>query len=145
MRMFGWCWMKAIKPVFLLDSNALIAFSAPDHIFHAAVVSWLSDGAVDYATCPITQGALVRFHARLDDARGASDAITFLRALDGQPAHRFWEDSLPFTNVNAQGIRGHRQVTDAYLAALAVSRGAKLATLDRGLAAWMPQACLLVS
>lgn len=33
------------------------------------------------------------------------------------------------------GVIGHRQVTDAYLVALARHHGGRLATLDRGLAA----------
>jgi predicted nucleic acid-binding protein len=33
-----------------------------------------------------------------------------------------------------QGIVGHRQVTDAYLAQLARSRGARLATFDKAVA-----------
>lgn len=129
---------------FLLDANILIAFSTPDHIFHETVASWLSSRDFDYATCPITQGALVRFHSRVDEVAGAANAIAFLQALSKRPEHRFWEDSVAFTEVSPAGIRGHKQVTDAYLAALAVSRGAKLATLDRSLAAWMPSASLLV-
>ncbi|MDR1118869.1 MAG: hypothetical protein LBL01_06185 [Bifidobacteriaceae bacterium] len=35
-------------------------------------------------------------------------------------------------------VRGHRQATDAYLAALAKKRGGILATLDRALAAPHP-------
>jgi toxin-antitoxin system PIN domain toxin len=133
------------RPLFLLDANLLIAFSAPDHIFHATAASWLFEGDFDYATCPITQGALVRFHARLDPANGAANAIAFLQALTTRTGHYFWEDNIPYLHVDPRGIRGHRQVTDAYLAALAVSRGAKLATLDRGLAAWMAHACQLVT
>jgi toxin-antitoxin system PIN domain toxin len=131
--------------VFLLDANVLIAFSTPDHLFHETVVAWLSSKDFDYATCPITQGALVRFHCRLDEVAGASNAIAFLQALAQRPEHRFWEDNIAFTEVSPGGIRGHKQVTDAYLAALAVSRGSKLATLDRSLAAWMPGASFLVS
>ena len=41
-------------------------------------------------------------------------------------------------------IANHRQVTDAYLAALARARGARLATLDRGLAAAHPDVAVLV-
>ena len=38
----------------------------------------------------------------------------------------------------------HRQVTDAYLAALAEHHGAVVATLDRGLALLHPDATLLI-
>ncbi len=32
-----------------------------------------------------------------------------------------------------QGCKGHRQITDAYLLGLAIHRGGKLVTLDRGI------------
>ena len=41
-------------------------------------------------------------------------------------------------------IRGHRQITDAYLAALARKHGAKLATFDRALASVHGDVALLV-
>jgi hypothetical protein len=40
---------------------------------------------------------------------------------------------------------GHRQVTDAYLAALARRRQGRLATLDKGLAALHPDVAELLS
>jgi predicted nucleic acid-binding protein len=39
-----------------------------------------------------------------------------------------------YTEVPCEGIIGHRQVTDAYLAQLARARGARIATFDRGMA-----------
>jgi uncharacterized protein len=41
-------------------------------------------------------------------------------------------------------IRGHRQVTDAYLAALARKHGAKLATFDQALALVHPDVAVLL-
>ena len=43
-------------------------------------------------------------------------------------------EDLPYTEVPVQGIIGHRQVTDAYLAQLARARGARLATFDQAMA-----------
>jgi predicted nucleic acid-binding protein len=62
-------------------------------------------------------------------------AVQVLNALTGHPRHRFWPDSLDYGDILLRGVLGHRQVTDAYLAALARHHRAKLATLDRGLAA----------
>jgi predicted nucleic acid-binding protein len=42
------------------------------------------------------------------------------------------------------GVIGHRQVTDAYLAALARQRGGRLATFDAGLAQLHPDVAQLV-
>lgn len=43
------------------------------------------------------------------------------------------------------GVVGHRQVTDAYLAALVRHRGAQLATFDRALAALHPDVTALLA
>ncbi len=62
-------------------------------------------------------------------------ALQTLTRLVAHPAHRFWPDSLEYTRIAWNGVIGHRQITDAYLAALARHRGGRLATFDRGLAA----------
>jgi predicted nucleic acid-binding protein len=46
----------------------------------------------------------------------------------------FWPDSIGYEAVRLDGIIGHRQVTDAYLAELARVNGGRLATFDRALA-----------
>lgn len=47
----------------------------------------------------------------------------------------FWPDDTSYEAMTLRGVVGHRQVTDAYLSARARQRGARLAMLDRGLAA----------
>lgn len=47
----------------------------------------------------------------------------------------FWPDDLSYADIAWKRVFGRRQVSDAYLAALARARGGRLATLDRGLAA----------
>lgn len=65
-----------------------------------------------------------------------------MRDRDG---YEFWPDSLSYADAELDQVRGHRQVTDAYLASLAGSRpGARLATMDRGLAKFHPELTLLV-
>jgi len=51
-----------------------------------------------------------------------------------QPRHEFWPDDAASDAVSFNGVIGHRQVTDAYLAHLARVRGGRLATFDQGLA-----------
>jgi predicted nucleic acid-binding protein len=58
-----------------------------------------------------------------------------LTAIHEDPRHEFWPDDLAYRDVPLRGVIGHRQVTDAYLVALARRHGAKLATFDEGLAA----------
>ena len=51
------------------------------------------------------------------------------------PAHEFWPDDIDgvtSTTLDWAVILGSRQLTDAYLLALAVHRGGRFVTLDRG-------------
>ena len=116
----------------LMDSSVLIGLAVEDHEFHDVAVNWFAAGSRPVATCPIVEGALVRHVVR--NGRGAAEATAFLVALAALPTCEFWPDDLAFADVSTRGIRGHRQVTDAYLAELARRRSAKLATFDKGLA-----------
>jgi len=61
------------------------------------------------------------------------------------PGYEFWPDSLPYANADLHQVRGHRQVTDAYLAALVGSRPeTRLATLNEGLVQARPELTLFV-
>jgi hypothetical protein len=55
-----------------------------------------------------------------------------------------WPDDLNFKDVSGKGILGHRQVTDAYLVALAAKHKARVATMDEGLFALHPALSLLI-
>lgn len=116
---------------FLLDANVLIALLVSSHVHHEAAESWFVAADGDFATCPVTQGSLTRFLIR--EGRPAEAARTALTAILNDPRHEFWPDSLSYTQVPTAGITGHRQVTDAYLAQLARSRNARLATFDQAL------------
>jgi predicted nucleic acid-binding protein len=56
------------------------------------------------------------------------------RTRSGQPNnHGFWPDDLRLSAVlGHRFLAGHRQITDAYLVALAVKHRGRFATLDRG-------------
>jgi uncharacterized protein len=116
----------------LLDANVLISLVVSDHIHHDAAEQWLSDTTTAFATCPITQGSLVRFLVR--EGQTASAAQDVIGAIANDPRHEFWPDSISFGEVEMVGVVGHRQVTDAYLAQLARSHKGRLATLDHALA-----------
>lgn len=117
----------------LADGNLLVAMVVQDHVHHAAAMSWFEQTSPDLATCPITEGTLLRFLVR--SGLTAADAADVLDALRAQPWHRFWPDAIPYNANTLAGVIGHRQITDAYLAELARYHRGKLATLDRGLAA----------
>jgi uncharacterized protein len=72
-------------------------------------------------------------------ALSPAEALALLRANLNHPAHSFWPDDVDLRSTSkfaAQHLSGHQQVTDAYLLSLAISHQGKLATLDRGIAAW---------
>jgi toxin-antitoxin system PIN domain toxin len=116
----------------LQDANVLIALLVSDHVHHSSAETWflgLTDG---FATCPITQGSLIRLLVR--EGQTAEAARFLLRGLAADERHEFWPDDVTYAEVPTAGIIGHRQVTDAYLAQLARSRASRLATFDQALA-----------
>lgn len=126
---------------YLLDANALIALVVTDHEHHAPAARWAA-GVDGIAICPIVEGALVRFLVRAGESQAT--AVAILSALYRSPRCDFWEDSLSYEAVELGHVVGHRQVTDAYLAALAGSRGGRLATFDRSLAGARPDETELI-
>lgn len=126
---------------FLLDANVLIALTHPEHVHHVRARRWFAD-TTEFALCPVTEGALLRFMLRIGES-SATGAAT-LKILRSHPRADFWPDALSYAEIDMNGVVGHRQVTDAYLAALAQSNGGLLATFDEGIAVLRPQATLLV-
>jgi uncharacterized protein len=126
----------------LLDANVLIALLVSDHVHHRAAESWATGRADSFATCPITQGSLTRLLIR--EGQSAATASAVLAALADAERHEFWPDDISYSDVRMAGVIGHRQVTDAYLAQLARSRQARLATFDEGLAALHPDVADLI-
>lgn len=126
----------------LLDANVLISLTVRDHVHHEVVEEWFGTRTAPFATCPATQGALVRFLVR--EGASARDAIDVIRGLRDAEDHELWPDDRGYDQIDLRGVVGHRQVTDAYLAALARCRGGRLATLDGGLAALHADVALLV-
>ena len=117
---------------FLLDSNVLIALLVEDHVHHAAAENWFVALNESFATCPITQGSLMRLLIR--EGQSAATAREILNRSTSDPRHEFWADDVSYADVPTDGIIGHRQVTDAYLAQLSRSRRSQLATFDQALA-----------
>jgi len=117
----------------LVDGNILIALLVPDHIHHDVAEAWFTHFGDSFATCPTTQGAAMRLLIR--SGHTSSDAQALLVALINDPRHDFWPDEISYQAVRLDGVLGHRQVTDAYLAQLARFNRGRLATFDHGLAA----------
>jgi toxin-antitoxin system PIN domain toxin len=116
----------------LLDANVLIALLVDDHVHHAAAENWFAGLSGNFATCPVTQGSLMRLLIREGQPAAAARAV--LSQTAASLRHEFWPDDVSYADVPVAGIIGHRQVTDAYLAQLARARGARLATFDQAMA-----------
>lgn len=128
--------------MFLLDANVLIALIDPAHVQHDAAHEWFArDGRQAWATCPLTENAVLRIvgHARYPNSPGSPAAVAPLMAsLCALSGHVFWPDDispLDAGKLDAGRLLNSGQVTDSYLLALACAHGGKLATFDRRLVA----------
>jgi len=127
---------------YLLDANVLIALTVAEHEHHSRASTWAA-GIERFAVCPVVEGALVRFLLRIGERPGVAQEV--LRAVHAVPGCELWPDSTSYADVPLAHVRGHRQVTDAYLVGLAAERpGALLATLDEGLVQVLPGRAVLV-
>lgn len=63
----------------------------------------------------------------------AAGAWNTLRQVSDHPCHEFWDDGLDYREVPHKMLQGAKQVADAWLAALARKRKARLATFDAAL------------
>ena len=125
--------------VTLLDVNVLVALFDPDHVHHDLAHDWFAEQrGAGWATCPLTENGLVRVLSspRVGTGLTISDIAARLRMLKSAGRHLFWGDDISLTDerlFRSKSIRGHRQVTDVYLAGLAQTKGGHLATLDRSI------------
>lgn len=126
---------------YLLDANVLIALTVAEHEHHERSSRWAAQ-IERFAVCPDVEGALIRFLVRIGES--ATTATEVLRAVYAVPGCEFWPDSLSYVDVGVGHVRGHRQVTDAYLASLAAANAGMLATLDEALAEELPDKVVLM-
>jgi toxin-antitoxin system PIN domain toxin len=127
----------------LLDVNLLIALLWPAHEHHEAAHRWFgARRSKRWATCPLTQLAFVRIVSNPSfstDAITPEEAVALLEKNLQDQRHELRPDDLgvveALAGVTAR-ICGHRQVTDAYLLALASTRGDILASFDSGIQAF---------
>jgi uncharacterized protein len=127
-------------PLCLLDVNVLIALAWVNHEHHATAARWFAvQSTIGWATCPVTQIAFVRLSSNptiTGTATSPSEAASMLHDLTQKPNHIFWKDEIPFPQPDSfiHRLKGHRQITDAYLFTLAVHLNGSLATFDQGIA-----------
>lgn len=133
------------KTAALLDVNVLVALAWPTHVGHRVARRWFDDRAgAGWATTPVTEIGFVRVSSNRRALPGSTSpgmAISLLSQLRALSAHEFWPDNVQLVTdrwTDAGTLTGHRQVTDAHLVALSLSRRGRLVTFDRGLVELAP-------
>jgi len=121
----------------LLDVNVLIALLDSAHVDHGRARRWLAAHLRSgWASSPITQNGCIRILAQPNypSPLPASQVALRLAEATADASHRFWPDSMSVLDagrIDWARILAHRQVTDAYLLALAVEHRGCFATFDR--------------
>ena len=121
----------------LLDVSVLVALFNGGHADHDTAHDWFHDLCVDgWASCPLTENGLLRILANPAQESGfvpLPDLLNRLQRFCATSDHHFWPDTISFRDSEAfdvRSIRGHRQLTDTYLLALAVKRNGRFVTFD---------------
>jgi toxin-antitoxin system PIN domain toxin len=121
----------------LLDINVLLALLDADHVDHHRAHEWL-DTEIDagWASCPITENGFVRIisQPRYPSPISPVEAIEVLGRACADAHHEFWPCEASLLDpaiIDGTRLHGPRQVTDAYLLALATARDGRFVTFDQ--------------
>lgn len=121
----------------LLDVNVLIALLDSKNANHVVANDFIAANHADgWASCPLTENACLRLLTNLRHGAPMSPGLVLARLDETKRGgnHAFWPDDVSITNAtlfNWDRLRGHQQVTDVYLLALAVAHGGRLVTYDQ--------------
>lgn len=124
----------------LLDVNVLVALLDAAHLHHGAATRWLAANVrKGWASCPLTQNGCVRILSlpAYQNSQPPMAVADRLGQATADRSHEFWPDSVSILEAGRlqwDHVLTSRQITDAYLLALAVARGGRLVTLDQGIA-----------
>ena len=121
----------------LLDVNVIIALLDSGHVMHTSACTWLERNlSQGWATCPLTQNGVVRIMAQpaYPNTQQAQKVAARLAESCYHPSHAFWPQQISLLQeglIRWERILGPRQITDAYLLALAVAHGGRLVSFDQ--------------
>lgn len=121
----------------LLDINVLLALLDRDHLDHERARSWFeAEITGGWASCAITENGFVRVisQPRYPNPITPAEAASLLAGATEQPHHLFWSCDLSLLDasvVDRSRLHGPRQVTDAYLLALATEHLGRFVTFDQ--------------
>jgi toxin-antitoxin system PIN domain toxin len=132
--------MKSTESRLLLDVNVWIALFDETHSHHAAAARLISTPKVKIATCPLTENGAIRILNLPSYSKtgplGFHNVKQQIQQVCNDVDHEFWPDDVTLRQapIDWSRVMGHNQVTDAYLLALAVSRGGCLTSFDHRIA-----------
>jgi uncharacterized protein len=117
----------------------LLALLDAAHVHHLRAKDWLlSQPDPAWSSCPLTQNGFIRIISQ--PAYPGHLTVTRATELLAQAAatehHHFWYDDVSFLDesvFNRSRIHGPKQITDAYLLALAVKNDGRFVALDRSI------------
>jgi toxin-antitoxin system PIN domain toxin len=121
----------------LLDINVVIALLDQGHVLHRAATRWLErEIGHGWATCPITENGVVRIMAQPAYPNPQPAALVAERLAEAcrDPSHGFWPEPISLLErglIRWECLLGPRQITDAYLLALAVHHGGRFVSFDQ--------------
>lgn len=121
----------------LLDVNVWISLLDPDHGFADRANAWFARERPAVATCPIVENGVVRILSSPGYSpklrRPIATIAAMLAAACARNDHEFWADDVSLRDpgsIDATRLHGPRQITDAYLLALAVAHDGCFVTFD---------------
>ncbi len=125
----------------LLDVNVWVALFDDAHVHSRAANALLAGPNLKIATCPMIENAVIRVlnlpgYARIGPL-GLERVRNQLKRACSELDHEFWSDDISLRedgHADFSRVRGHNQITDVYLLALAVKHGGCLATFDQAIA-----------
>jgi toxin-antitoxin system PIN domain toxin len=123
----------------LLDVNVLIALCDSSHIHHSQAMQWLGEHIDEgWASCPLTQNGCIRIMSlpAYPNARAPSVIADLLREATATESHQFWPDRVSLLDkplFDWSQLLNSRQITDAYLLALAIKHGGRFVTFDHAI------------
>lgn len=123
----------------LLDINVLIALLDQSHLLHRPATRWLERHLEHgWATCPLTENGVVRIMAQPAYPNPQPAALVAARLAEAcqHSSHAFWPEPISLLQeglIRWDRLLGPRQITDAYLLALAASQDGCFASFDQRL------------
>jgi uncharacterized protein len=124
----------------LLDVNVLVALLDAAHLHHRTATDWLTANLRHgWASCPMTQNGCLRILSlpAYPNPQPTASVAHRLALAVADAAHVFWPDAFSLLEPGRllwDRVLTSRQISDAYLLALASAHAGRLVTFDRGIA-----------